>query len=150
MTMRSIGMLIITITAMCWLFATASAQETTTDRIALNRVKNLSASELDQELSKQRFADWFTEIVGPGARIVWDINDCGEQTGSPADRGRDIPGCVEVKASLADGREVIVFIFVGTTRNGLVAKPKAFDVSIRQNHRLNDAKLHNLRAKLKQ
>ena len=46
-------------------------------------------SALPKQRPKQRFDDWFRKLVGSKAEIRWEANDCGEQTGSPADQGRD-------------------------------------------------------------
>ena len=45
----------------------------------------------------------------PDAKFHWEVNDCGEQSGSPGETG-PIPLCVEVDVSLKDGREIVIFI----------------------------------------
>src|ERR1700730_8140719 len=62
-------------------------------------VKRITASELDSKLTAEPFGRWLTRIAGPDAAIAWEVNDCGEQTGSPADRLRDIPVCVQAEMS---------------------------------------------------
>ncbi|MGH2373597.1 MAG: hypothetical protein ACRDIC_09010 [bacterium] len=90
---------------------------------AIARVKHTSASRLEAGLPGERFADWFRKVVGPPAKISWELDDCGEQTGTPADVGRDFPACVTVAAALPDGRTVLVSIVVGTFKKGLVGAP---------------------------
>ncbi|MGQ0549966.1 MAG: hypothetical protein ACT4PY_09915 [Armatimonadota bacterium] len=53
---------------------------------AIMRVKQLPAARLEAGLSREPFAQWFRKTVGPSAKITWDLNDCGEQTGAPAVR----------------------------------------------------------------
>src|SRR5438309_11974924 len=67
--------------------------------------KRINVCRLDPRLPRQRFDRWFKEIVGPSAKIEWEVNDCGEQTGSPADKGRDFPFCAQAEATLPDGRK---------------------------------------------
>lgn len=90
---------------------------------AIARVKQTPASRLEAGLPGERFADWFRKVVGPPAKISWELDDCGEQTGTPADAGRDFPACVAVAAALSDGRTVHVLISVGTVKKGLVSAP---------------------------
>ena len=78
--------------------------------------KRIDVSTLDPQLPKQSLATWFRNVVGPRVELTWETNDCGEQTGGVADAGRDIPICVEVDATLADGRKVAVMIAVGTVK----------------------------------
>ena len=92
--------------------------------------KRINVCRLDPRLPRQRFDRWFKEIVGPSAKIEWEVNDCGEQTGSPADKGRDFPFCAQAEATLPDGRKAVVRISVGTFKRGLSGEPKLFDAFI--------------------
>lgn len=95
------------------------------------RVKKVPAKQLDDALPVVRFAAWLRTTVGAEAKIEWEVNDCGEQTGDPAvDKGRDFPACVEAIATLADGRRVHVQVIVGTFAKGFVGKPQVRSVSI--------------------
>lgn len=117
---------------------------------ALDRAKQLSGFQLDPELPRMKLGDWVAGVVGPTAKISWEVNDCGEQTGSPADRSRDMPMCVGVTAKISDSRRVSILIFVGTTKKGLVEKPEVYAVLIRHNGRVSDVgKLHDLPSALK-
>jgi hypothetical protein len=51
--------------------------------------------------------------------IAWEVNDCGETTGSPADIGRDLPFCVEASAALPGGRKLTLAFLAGTRKTGL-------------------------------
>lgn len=57
--------------------------------------------------------------MGPKAKITWEVNDCGEQTGGEADKDRDLPICAEVQANLPDQRIVVVRILAATFKKGL-------------------------------
>lgn len=83
------------------------------------------ASELDPKLPKQPLGSWLEKLVAP-SKIDWEVNDCGEQSGTPADEDRDFPMCVEANADLAGGRHVTVSIAVGTVKKGISGKPGVF------------------------
>src|SRR5438093_5815436 len=81
------------------------------------------ASDLDAELPILPFTDWFGKIVGPGAGVVWQLSECGEQIDTTSNGGGDAQACVEVNTILSDGRKVIVMIGVGTFKKGLTGPP---------------------------
>ena len=107
-------------------------------------------SALPKQRPKQRFDDWFRKLVGSKAEIRWEANDCGEQTGSPADQGRDFPVCAEAVAVLSDGRNVAVLIGVGTVKKGITGRPVVRFVSIEQGGRIHRVlRLRDLPEKLR-
>ena len=96
---------------------------------ALERGRKTPAAELDAALPRTPFGAWFARLMGPKAKLYWEMNDCGEQTGDPAvDSPRDIPVCVAAAAQLEDGREISVVIQVGTWEKGLTGKPVVRDL----------------------
>lgn len=107
---------------------------------AIALVKDVSVSILDASLPEQPFIHWFAAIVGEKTAIQWELNDCGEQTGTPADIGRDFPACVGVNASLPDGRKVYVMITVGTFKKGIFGQPDIWDIAIERNGRFSTVK----------
>ena len=110
----------------------ANSQVTLEDAIDL--LGQVPAASLDSLLPKTAFLDWFKSTVGPDAKIQWEINDCGEQTGVPAvDQQRDIPVCLEVSAILPDRRTVGVAINVGTERKGLIGDPVVYNIYLQGN-----------------
>ena len=112
--------------------------------------KQINASKLDTRLPPQRLDEWFRDLVGSEAIVKWELNDCGEQTGSVADRKRDIPSCAQVEAKLVDGRKVVVMIAVGTLKKGLAGKPAVFDVFIEQDEQVSTVKqLADLKKEIK-
>ena len=98
--------------------------------VMIGRVKHLDVSKLERGLPKQEFATWLKNIVGPDAELIWDLNDCGEQTGSAQDADRDIPTCVGVEATLTDSRKVSILVVIGTIRKGVVGKPPIAETTI--------------------
>ncbi len=87
---------------------------------AIQKVRSARAGTIERGLPDEIFEAWFSRAAGPGARISWEVNDCGEQTGDPkVDRLRDIPLCVEAAASLPDGRTAGASIMVGSEKKGL-------------------------------
>lgn len=102
-----------------------SAQGQQSANRAIAFAKRIDVSTLDSKLPNQRLVKWFREVVGPAAKIGWEVNDCGEQTGSAADKNRDLPFCAQGQANLPDGRRVVVSIGVGTMRKGLTPQTVA-------------------------
>src|SRR5687768_10830435 len=94
-----------------------------TDQTAIRYARSFAVSKLEKGLPGQRFDLWLRKLAGKRSRISWEVNDCGEQTGSPADRGRDVPMCVEATAVSFD-LHIGVSLGVGTFRRGIIgAKP---------------------------
>lgn len=103
------------------------------DRAALERAKSVLVSTLDRTLPRVSL-EFFLSNESDGARIQWEVNDCGEQTGSPeANRGRDFPMCVEAEVFLKDQRSLNVSIVVGTFKKGLTEKPWVWSVTLTEN-----------------
>jgi hypothetical protein len=120
------------------------------EKQAIDRVKKSPVHQLDPKLPKEPLADWFRQVVGPATKIKWEVNDCGEQTGSSADAGRDLPICVGAQADLAAGRSVSILIFVGTSRKVRESTLQVYDISVRENGRLKEVRgLHTLPSALK-
>lgn len=93
--------------------------------------KGIRVSKLDNRLPRQRFDWWLQRMVGPKAKLHWETNDCGEQTGAAgADTSRDIPTCVEVETRLSSGSRLVVTIVVGSVQTGITKKPTLKDAFI--------------------
>ena len=105
--------------------AVPSAVEDAADSYSVRNKKAVEATQrasvhaIDSTLTDMRFDEWFRHAVGPEAKISWELNDCGESTGSPADTARDMPGCVEALAAWSDGRTAFVWLLVGSERRGV-------------------------------
>ncbi|HEX5413643.1 MAG TPA: hypothetical protein VFZ27_17485 [Terriglobia bacterium] len=90
------------------------------DARAIATAKNTSVHRLDASLPDKGLAKWLREVVGPHAPIAWEVNDCGEQTGNPeADKGRDLPICVEAQVTLQKKSKLSISVSVGTIKTGV-------------------------------
>src|SRR5262245_15327800 len=114
-----------------------SIQKGSFEKQALSLTREMPASELDEALPKRLFAEWFNELVGPNAGVVWQLTECGEQIGVPGQPEHDLPACAEINAMLPDGRKVFVAISVGTFKKGLIGKPAFFRGVIEQNEQFH-------------
>jgi|SRR5882672_4016449 len=81
------------------------------------------ASDLDAELPRLSFADWFEQVVGPGTEVIWQLSECGERAEASLNATGDMRACVEANTILLDGRGVIVRITVGTFKKGITGAP---------------------------
>src|SRR6266545_991058 len=112
-----------------WLCGSVAGQTGSFEKQAISSAQEMSASDLDETLPNRPFANWFSEVIGPKAGVVWQLTECGEQI----EAGKDLPACAEVNASLPGGRKVFVAISVGTFKKGLTGKPSFFRAVIEQN-----------------
>jgi hypothetical protein len=96
------------------------------DARLIRQVQEISVSQLDPALPSVSFEKWLRVEAGADAEFHWEVNDCGEQTGTAADRGRDFPMCVEAQADMKDRRTIVVSIAVGTSKKGVVGKPAVY------------------------
>jgi len=84
--------------------------------------KSLSARHFDNTLPDQPIEKWVHANLPTGYEAIWGshITDCGESTGSPVDKERDIPLCAEVE--LRKGHEIkgYLTLLIGTQKRGLV------------------------------
>jgi hypothetical protein len=78
----------------------SASGDVTTERRAIRAGKRASARVLDPTLPNVQFSAWFRNHVGSKARIAWEVNDCGEQTGSPGDVPNAIPMCARHRAEI--------------------------------------------------
>src|SRR5215510_14396293 len=93
------------------------------EKQAVSDTQRTLASDLDAELPKLPFTDWFGKVVGPEAGVVWQLSECGERIDAAPNGDRDPQACVEVNTILSDGRKVIVMITVGTFKRGITGPP---------------------------
>ncbi|MBZ5566550.1 MAG: hypothetical protein LAN64_01735 [Acidobacteriia bacterium] len=100
------------------------------DKLAIERAKNVLVSAFDQRLPKVTL-EYFLKSESHDGRIEWEVNDCGEQTGSPAtDRGRDFPICAQATVSGRELRTVTVMVGVGTHKKGVTGTPELAGVTV--------------------
>jgi hypothetical protein len=118
----------------------SASTDDTRERRAIRAGKHASVKVLDPMLPNVQFFTWFRSLVGSKARIVWEVNDCGEQTGSPGDDPDVIPMCAEATAELPGEKKVVVSIAVGTLRKGVFGKPALFWAIVEQGGVMRDAR----------
>jgi len=123
-------MRIMRIAGLMLLVAVAAGAQTPHDRKLIAHAKAIPVSQLDPKLPAVPFERWLTSQAGEGAQIAWEVNDCGEQTGSPEDRESDFPMCVEANAHLRDKRVIAVSIAVGTYNGGIAGKPVTWWITV--------------------
>ncbi|MCI0337507.1 MAG: energy transducer TonB [Acidobacteria bacterium] len=112
-----------------WSLFLNSSQQGPSEKLSLSdkqvaETQRILASELDAELPKLPFANWFAQIVGPRAGVIWQLSECGEHLGAPPDSTRDMKACTEANAILPDGRKVVVMIRIGTFKKGMTHTPE--------------------------
>ncbi len=112
------------------LIAVGAAGQTPRDRKAIAHTKAILVSQLDPKLPAIPFERWLIKEAGEGAEISWEVNDCGEQTGTAEDRGSDFPLCVEAEAHMRDKRVIVVSIAVGTYQSGIAGKPVTWWITV--------------------
>jgi len=75
---------------------------------AVEAAKKTSVHQIENSLPDKAFEQWLRELVGPNAQVVWNVNDCGEQTGDPSiDHARDIPLCVDSQVTFKGNRKSV-------------------------------------------
>jgi len=99
------------------------------EKRAVADVQRILASEIDAELPRIPFANWFRQLVGPGAGVVWQLSECIESASAPPNSTADMRACVEVNTVLPDESRVIVMITVGTFKRGMIGAP-AFQLGV--------------------
>lgn len=95
------------------------AQTKKLEAAVIAKAKTTLVSQIEKGLPRQPFAVWFQKIVGRKTPITWEINDCGEQSGTPEDRGRDFSMCVEATAKTSADFYISVNIQYGTFKRGV-------------------------------
>src|SRR5262245_59932112 len=101
----------------------ASEKQSLLVKQAVAETQRIFASELDGELTRLPFADWFGKVVGSKAGVIWQLTECGEQADAPSKTTGDLRACAEVNALLPDNRKVILTIAVGTFNKGMIGTP---------------------------
>jgi hypothetical protein len=111
------------ITCLLSIATVSFAQQKVSDAAAIAYTKHYLVSRIERDLPRVPFGVWFRALVGATTPITWEVNDCGEQSGTPADRGRDFPMCVEADAKQTPAFHISVSIMVGTFGRGIIGKP---------------------------
>jgi hypothetical protein len=86
--------------------------------------------DLDVSLRSQTLDSWLARVVGSRGSIRWEANDCGEQTGNPANTPVDFPICAEAVIALSDGRAAGLSLAVGTAEKGVYGQPAVWHMYV--------------------
>jgi hypothetical protein len=89
----------------------------------IGSARRVDVHDLDIALRSQALDTWLAGVVGSRGSIRWEANDCGEQTGNPANTPVDFPICAEAVIALLDGREAGLSLAVGTAQKGVSGQP---------------------------
>jgi TonB family protein len=100
------------------------------EKQAVVAVRQVPASQLDSQLPNRSFASWLSQQVGTQSGVIWQLTDCGEQTGNATDREREIPACVEAVAITPNDRKVFVNVWVGSSKLGVGQKPELYFAAV--------------------
>lgn len=114
------------------LWVSGTAQTISFEKQAIKLVQRLPASTLDQGLPERPFGDWFKELAGPDAGILWQLSECGERPGSE----RDLVACTEANAVLSNGSKVVIAVSVGTFKKGVTGEPSFFRAVLERDNQL--------------
>jgi hypothetical protein len=98
----------------------AGAQSRRMEAAVIAKAKRTLVSRIESGMPAERFDKWFRKVVGRKAVVTWEVNDCGEQTGTDEDRGRDFPMCVKAEGAIGSDVVVGVNIQYGTFKRGIM------------------------------
>jgi hypothetical protein len=100
----------------------AQAQSKKQEAAAIRYARNISVSRVEKGMPLIRFDKWFRSLgKGTKLKVHYEVNDCGEQTGTSADRGRDFPMCVEAIPE-TEVSSIQVNMMVGTFKKGITMR----------------------------
>ena len=109
---------------------TTTVQNPASDAKAIETAKHTSVQQIENSLPDKPFEKWLRDLIGPQAQMVWEVNDCGEQSGNPAvDKGRNFPMCVSTLVDLPAKRKLEVSLVVGTFKSGIKTGPASFNLA---------------------
>lgn len=108
----------------------ATGQATRAADPAIELARSVSVHDLDDALPRESLEAWLRRFVGPDAPLRWELNDCGEQTGGPADRGRVFPKCAGVTVELPNDRRLLLLVVVGTWANDTLRPAPLFHSAV--------------------
>jgi hypothetical protein len=87
------------------------------DLAVIRYAKKIPVNRIEPGMVKLGFERWLKKTLGQNFSPKWEVNDCGEQSGTQVDRGRDFPMCVEAMSESIDVY-FVVSLMVGTFGRG--------------------------------
>lgn len=113
---------------LCLLVSSHATAQISADQ-AIGFIDQLPASRLDPALPRTAFLDWLKELVGPAAKMHWEMNDCNEVTGVAAvDDERDISVCIEATIQLSESQKIGIAVRIGSEKKGLSDTPTVANI----------------------
>ncbi|HEX5081888.1 MAG TPA: energy transducer TonB [Blastocatellia bacterium] len=122
----------ISVIALC-VWMGVAAQSDSLEKQAISIAQQIPVSSLDAQLPNRPFGDWFNEVVGRGAGVVWQLSECG----GPAGGGeQDLLACAEASVLMPNGNRMILAISVGTFKKGITGQPAFYRAVIESDEQL--------------
>jgi hypothetical protein len=87
----------------------------------IKAIRSVKDHLVDDGDTKVKLEDWMTKRFPKSSKIVWEVNDCGEQSGNPDQK--DFPICAEASTKVEE-QNYSVSYSVGTYKKGLVGRPQ--------------------------
>src|SRR5262245_45339624 len=120
---------------MLLVIALAGARNACAEDAFVTAARNLSVRRLESGLPDVSLERWLRKLTARKGEIRWESNDCGEQTGTPADTLRDIPICAEATGPAVNGGVFLVWIWVGNVKRGMSGEPALFYATLTRGNR---------------
>jgi TonB family protein len=122
----------ISVIALC-VWIGVAAQSDSLEKQAISIAQQTPVSSLDAQLPNRPFGDWFNEVVGRGAGVVWQLSECGEPAGGGE---QDLLACAEASVLLPNGNRMVLAISVGTFKKGITGQPAFYRAVIESDEQL--------------
>jgi len=113
-----------------------AAQSESLEKQAISIAQQASVSSLDAQLPDRPFSNWFSEVVGRDAGVVWQLSECGGPASAPGGAEQDLPACAEASVLMPNGNRMILAISVGTFKKGVTGQPAFFRAVIESGEQL--------------
>ncbi|HEY6400012.1 MAG TPA: energy transducer TonB [Blastocatellia bacterium] len=111
-------------------------QSDSLEKQAISIAQQTPVSSLDAQLPNRPFADWFSEVVGRNAGVVWQLSECGGPATAPGGGEQDLQACAEASVLLPNGNRMILAISVGTFKKGVTGQPAFYRAAIESGEQL--------------
>jgi hypothetical protein len=139
---------ILFVVAVCTVGLSQNDPNAARDAKLIADAKAVSVHKIHEGLPGIAFQEWLEKESGTDAKYHWEVNDCGEQTGTPGDTG-PVPICVEADVSLKDGRAVVIFLVDDSPPKSRTPNWKIFFAQLTTAHeKINLRRLSDLPAAL--
>jgi hypothetical protein len=90
------------------------AAQTAPERRMISRLKTTPVARIEPGLPNQPFHIWLMALLHQ-SQVNYEVDDCGERTGTPQDAGKSLPVCVHVSALVEPVRKLDLTFVVGTS-----------------------------------